>query len=152
MRTKFQSAFTLIEIMVVVSIMGICMAVGVPAFVRALHKEGMRKAQSDLLQACKAARGQAIIEAHPVDLTFHPLEGTFEVSGAFPTAKLGDQIGIDLLGVNEIQYEREETARVRFYPNGTSDEFVIVIHDIRGGMVKISLDPVTALADIENVR
>ncbi|HXR05695.1 MAG TPA: type II secretion system protein, partial [Candidatus Acidoferrum sp.] len=42
-------AFTLIEILVVVGIIGLTLTMGVPAFVRALHKEGMRKAESDLL-------------------------------------------------------------------------------------------------------
>jgi len=45
-------AFTLIEILIVVGIIGLTLTMGVPAFVRAMHKEGMRKAQSDLLEAC----------------------------------------------------------------------------------------------------
>ena len=48
--------FTMIELMVVIAIMAITLTIGVPAFVRALHKEGMRKAQSDLLEACQKAR------------------------------------------------------------------------------------------------
>jgi hypothetical protein len=58
-------------------------------------------------------------------------------------------VDIDLLGVNEISYEQEESARVRFYPNGTSDEFIIVIHSLKdGSRCTITLDPVTALAEV----
>ena len=44
-------AFTLIEIMIVVAIIGIVMAMGVPSVVRTMEKEGMRKAISDIVEA-----------------------------------------------------------------------------------------------------
>jgi prepilin-type N-terminal cleavage/methylation domain-containing protein len=72
-----QGGFTLIEILIVVGIIGLTLTLGVPAFVKALQKEGMRKAQSDLLEACKNARGEAILKAAPQDLIFRPLDKTF---------------------------------------------------------------------------
>ncbi|MGA3180956.1 MAG: type II secretion system protein [Verrucomicrobiota bacterium] len=143
-----QGGFTLIEILIVVGIIGLTLTLGVPAFVKALQKEGMRKAQSDLLEACKNARGEAILKAAPQDLIFRPLDKTFSAPGGI-SAALPESVDIDLLGVNEISYEQEESARVRFYPNGTSDEFIIVIHSLKdGSRCTITLDPVTALAEV----
>jgi len=51
-------AFTLIEILIVVGIMGLTLTMGVPAFVRALHKEGMRKARSDLPRSLPESAGR----------------------------------------------------------------------------------------------
>jgi general secretion pathway protein H len=143
-----EGGFTLIEILIVVGIIGLTMTLGVPAFVKAMQKEGMRKAQSDLLEACKNARGAAILHATPQDLVFEPLDKSFQAPGG-RRATLPESVAIDLLGVNEIAYDQEESARVRFYPNGTSDEFIIVISSLKdGSQCTITLDPVTALAEV----
>ena len=46
--SRCRRGFTLLEIMVVVAIMGLIMAMGVPSILSALKKDGMRKAVSDL--------------------------------------------------------------------------------------------------------
>ena len=59
-------AFTLIEIMVCVAIMGLIMAMGLPSVLAALKKDGMRKALSDLNDCCQNARQEAIMQSHTV--------------------------------------------------------------------------------------
>jgi prepilin-type N-terminal cleavage/methylation domain-containing protein len=157
-RPKFSLAgrgrlgFTLIEIMVVVAIMGLTFAIGMPAFVHAFKREGMRKTEKDLLDACRQARAEAIMKNQTVDLVFHPIDRTFEVPGVFPMAQLPDDVMIDIMGVNFIQYERAEIAHVHFFPNGTSDEFTMLLHSTQGEYRKYSLDTVTALAVVETIR
>jgi prepilin-type N-terminal cleavage/methylation domain-containing protein len=143
--------FTLIEIMMVVAILGLTLAMGMPSFIKTMKREGMRKAQMDLMEACREARRTAILTAQPVYLVFHPTEGSFEVAGQFQS-KFPDDIHIDILGVNFLQMEREETARIRFNPNGTSDEFTIVIHSDDQSSIKLTLEPITALAQVEALR
>jgi prepilin-type N-terminal cleavage/methylation domain-containing protein len=143
-----EGGFTLIEILIVVGIVGLTLTLGVPAFVKALHKEGMRKAQSDVLEALKNARGDAILKAKEADLVFNPQDKSFSVPGG-TNGTLPQSVTIDLLAVNEISYEQEPSARVRFYANGTSDEFTIVMHSMKDGSIcTITLDPVTALAEV----
>jgi prepilin-type N-terminal cleavage/methylation domain-containing protein len=146
------AGFTLIEIMIVVAIMGLTFSIGLPSFVHAFKREGMRKVEKDLLDACREARAEAIMKDHPVDLVFHPIDRTFEVPGVFPQAQLPDDVTIDILGVNFIQKESEDIARIRFYPTGTSDEFTILLHSTAGEYRKYSLDTVTALTVIEVVK
>jgi type II secretory pathway pseudopilin PulG len=147
------AAFTLIEILVVVGIIGLTLTMGVPAFVRALHKEGMRKAQSDLLEACQKARGGAIINAKPQELIINPAEGSFEAPGAFPRTLLPNGVTIGLISVNDIEREHDDVVVVRFFPKGTSDDFTIVLRNDRdGSQWSLTLDPVTALADISTSR
>ncbi len=146
-------AFTLIDILIVVGIMGLVLTMGVPAFVRALHKEGMRKAQSDFLEACQKARGGAIINAKPQELIIKPAERSFEAPGAFPLTVLPDGVSIEEITVNDLRREEDDVVVVRFFPKGTSDDFLIVIHSEQdGSRCAISLDPVTALADISISR
>jgi len=75
--------FTLIEIMIVVSIMGLIMAMSVPFIHNLYHKEALRKAVSDIVEVCSNARAMAIMHSTRTEVIFHPKEGTFSVSGSF---------------------------------------------------------------------
>jgi len=172
MRFPERAGFTLIEIMIVISILAIVLATGVPAMLRTMQKEGLRKAEADLLEACAQARAQAILSGTPMDLVIRAEDSAITVGpsqGARPsddwgvsedvpdrprrraaqgyTAKLEQDIGIRMLSVNFKDHMEFPEARVRFFPNGTSDEFTIVIFSNQGTRV-ISLDVVTALADV----
>ena len=146
-------AFTLIEILVVVGIIGLTLTMGVPAFVRALHKEGMRKAQSDLLEACQKARAGAIINARPQNLIIRPVDRTFEAPGAFPLTALPEGVSIGAISLNDLVVEHDDVVVVRFFPKANCDDFSMVIHsDQDGSQCTITLDPVTGLAELTTTR
>jgi len=67
------------------------------------------------------------------------------------SARLSDKIAIELMEVNfQDQLEFEE-ARVRFHPNGTSDEFkMLLVRPETGERRLITLEVVTALVDVES--
>jgi len=144
--------FTLIEIMMVVAIIGLTLMMGLPAFLHATQREGMRKAEYDVVTACQEARRAAIMNNQRTDLVFHPLDGTFEVPGAFKMARLPVDVSIDTMGVNFIESKNLEQANVHFFPNGTSDEFTILLHSNGGQMIEIDLDTIAALPVIKNIR
>ncbi len=173
--------FTLIELMVVVAIMGIVLAMGIPAIHEALHREELTQGVRDVMEACSHARAQAILQDVVAEVRFHPQTGHFEVgaaprdassttgsaapapvsgvsaspaspapegrSGAGFSAQLSDRLRIEMLDVNFIEFKDAELARVRFYPNGTSDEFTMILHSDTGEWRKISLEVVTGLVD-----
>jgi Tfp pilus assembly protein FimT len=66
-------------------------------------------------------------------------------------ARLDGEVAVTLVEVNFKDQMKEEQARVRFFPNGTSDDFTVVLES-RAGVRKISLDAVTGLADLEVLR
>ena len=74
---RFRRAFTLIEIMIVVALIGLIAAMGMPAIMKALEKEGMRKAVGDLTDVCASARAKAIFANETVAVVFHPGEKSF---------------------------------------------------------------------------
>jgi prepilin-type N-terminal cleavage/methylation domain-containing protein len=145
-------AFTLIEVMMVVAIIGLTLMMGLPSFLRVIHREGMRKAEYELIEACKEARRAAIMSNQTAKLIIHPIQRTFEVPGAYPQKELPNDVIIDILGVNFIQLEGADEAVVNFSPKGFSDEFTIVMHAPGGVPVKIYLDTVTALPQVEDLR
>jgi Tfp pilus assembly protein FimT len=140
----------LIEIMMVVAIIGLTLVMGIPSFLRVIRRDGMRKLEYDLLGACKDARRAAIMGNQPVDLVIHPRNRTIDMPGG-KQETIPDEVVIDVLGVNFIDLEQADSARIRFFPNGTSDEFTILVHSSTT-YVKIYLDTITALPVVENIR
>lgn len=143
-------AFTLIEIMIVIAIMALVLAVGVPSIFRAAERDSLRATVNGIIEACSMARAQAILTGQVQELVIRPLEGTVTAPGMSEPVVIAKNVQIELLGVNFVELQTAEEARVRFFPNGTSDEFTIVLRSDKNEWRKISLDIITALADVES--
>jgi Tfp pilus assembly protein FimT len=152
----------LIEIMIVVAIIGLIAAMGLPSMIMALHKEGLRKAVSDLQDVCSQARSQAIFRNQKMAVVFHPAEKRFEVEGALggstdassgkvTATTLPDGVELAMLDINLQDYGASEWARVFFYPNGTSDEMTVVMHS-KDEWRKITLEFSTGLTFVSDVN
>lgn len=151
-------AFTLLELMVVVAIIGMIMAVGAPTLYKVLKKEGFRKAVGDMMDACSAARSRAILSQQTTELVFHPREKTCEVTGGASggwggwatKVNFGDDVTIEGLGVNWMDYTDSDVARVRFFPDGKCDEMELVLYDNKTGERRgITLELTTGLATLD---
>ena len=85
-------------------------------------------------------------------------------AGAEPSAKLprhsarpfnghlDEDVTIEMLDVNFVELRDEPEAHVRFHPNGTADEFTIVMRIGAAAVRKISVDVVTGLPTLEVLR
>jgi prepilin-type N-terminal cleavage/methylation domain-containing protein len=196
LRRHKAGAFTLIELMVVVGIIGIILGIAVPSIYRQWHPDSMIKATKDFMDACNEARASAILSGTEAYLEIRAAErrvsvvggggagvrgietiagprntlesksvsgenwrmGDRNTSSSLPPApseggltsfKISDKIMIEGLGINGEDWTEDEIARVRFYPNGTSDEFSIVLLSEKGERRNIWLDVVTAMPDFE---
>jgi len=170
-----RGAFTLVEIMIVVGIIAVVTAMAMPGFVQMLRKEPMRKAVSDIVDACTAARAQAILQGVPAEVTIRA-DGSISVSqvgtnatdrarmnthsepnrvgetgASLFSARLHDDIVVTLLYVNLKNRMDADQTKVHFYPNGTSDDFTIVLES-KSGIRKVSLECVTGLPTVEAIR
>ena len=61
------------------------------------------------------------------------------------------QVGFTSIWVKFESLVESSEARIRFYPNGTSDEFTAILTAAEG-QTKVSTDVVTGLADSEPLR
>jgi prepilin-type N-terminal cleavage/methylation domain-containing protein len=163
-RPRLRAGFTLIEIMVVVGLIGLLMGMGAPTLFRMLHREGFSKTVSEVVEVCNAARAQAILQGAVTEVVFHPQERRCELgagvteglarSGApgrsAVAVQFGDAVSIEMLDVNLFEYKDAAVARVRFFPNGTSDELTLILRSDRNEWRKISLEITTALASVDS--
>lgn len=143
------------EIMMVVAIMGLVMAMGMPSIISNGKKAGMRKAVSDLTEICKNAREHAILTGQRTSVTFSPADGKFNMDGGggpykLASAVLPDEVKFAMLDINVQDYLSSPWAKVFFNPNGTSDEMVVVLVSA-GEYKKISLEFSTALTFVSDV-
>ncbi len=164
---RLTSAFTLIEIMLVVALIALISTTAIPAIYQLSKKEGMRRAVQDLLDVCENARAQAVFSGKAVAIVFYPLERRFGISGspmasvdpatgeakAGPVAAPGtgltggipENITLEMLDVNQSEYKDSETAVVWFYPNGTCEELTINYRSEKGEFRWIKLEPATSM-------
>lgn len=172
---RLEQAFTLLEIMMVVAIIGLMMTMSVPAILRTMHQEPLRKAVNDVLNICSHARAQAILRGVTTTVVFHPRSGDVMLAGiattnstdgfaptgettttaanasALNSAHFDDSVAIDMLDVNLSEYKDASEALVRFFPDGTSDEMTLIIHS--GGQYrKITLEVTTGLGSVETIQ
>ena len=157
---KLSRAFTLIEIMVVIAIIGLVAAMGMPSLIRAVQKEGMRKALSDFQDVCFTARERAIFSKQKTSVLIHPAAGDFSVDGAtagtmnhgkVAAGLLPADIKFAMLDIFRQDYLESDWARIFFYPDGTCDESVVVFLG-RGESEKITLDYATATPIVSDVN
>jgi prepilin-type N-terminal cleavage/methylation domain-containing protein len=171
--TSLRRAFTLIEIMIVVAIMGIVMAMSVPMVYKVWRKAPMRQAVKDIVEVCSHARARAIMQGTITEVILHPRENRVELAGASSaphtanaqgveaplgasaasgsglSAQLSSDIIIETLDVNMsgVEFNDYDQVRIRFYPNGVSDEMRMILFDGRNRM-GIELEITTALANV----
>ncbi len=141
--------------MIVIAIMGIVVTAGIPMMWKMLAKDQMAKAVNDVIEGCKTARDRAILHNRPYEFIVrnrNEHEAEFDVEAAkikdpsglaFPGSDtairepgslvgefprmLGSDVIVELIAVNFIDHMGAGEAHVRFYPNGTSDEFTVVL-------------------------
>ncbi len=166
-----RAAFTLIEIMIVVAIIGLIAAMSIPSILQSFRKDGMRKILSEVQQLLNDARTRAIYSNRTTEIVFHPAEKRLELAdapmdtspapltgapannpgstpppqGAPGSVTLPNNVDIAMLDINLLDYGASEVAYVRFFPNGTCDELTLVLHS-GDAWQKITLEFSTALA------
>jgi type II secretion system protein H len=143
-------AFTLIEIMIVVAIIGLMAAISVPSLLAVLQKDGMRKAVGDVTDLLRDARTQAILNGQNTSVSFRPADNRLD-SSIGKSVTLPDGIAMEGIGINLMDFSQTEESRVWFFPNGTCDELTLVLHS-GDDWRKITLEFSTALATAEPLK
>jgi prepilin-type N-terminal cleavage/methylation domain-containing protein len=157
-------AFTLIELMITLGIIGIVAVLGVPTLVRIFHKEALRQSVSDIIEVAANARALAIQRGEMAELNFNIEGRTVSMSGGGggggegsgpvtardrSSAQWSDSVALEMLDINFIEHKDAPQATVRFFPNGTCDELTLILKNDRNEYRMISWEVTTGLASVE---
>jgi len=125
-----QRAFTLIELLMVLAIIGVAAAITVPSFVRSIRGNRLRVAARTVVMAGRYARSMAIVKQQEFALVFDLENATVTVRGVVSTAPsdTGDETeeGVDIIEDEEVgavsdTAEGEEAPEVTSMFMGSSD-------------------------------
>lgn len=136
--TGVRAGFTLIEIMIVVAILGIVLAISLPVVHQKRKSAPMVETVKTLREVCSHARARAIFSGRRTQVVFRPYERTFSLSGgggemprggrkSSTSGRFHDDVRLEMLDINLMDFRDQELAVVNFYANGTCDEMVIIL-------------------------
>lgn len=163
--------FTLTELMMVLAVIGLVLGFGLPAIMRWQPDRSINRTVSELVDVFNTARARAVLGGNTTTVVFKPRQRLVLVEGAGPapgsaetrpafaglpglrsTMRLPDNVYIEMLDVNFVEFKDAEECRVRFFPNGTCEELTLVLRSDDGRFVKLWLELTTALPVIEHLR
>ena len=133
-RTK--SGFTLIELLAAMTIMGMVLAVAIPASMRFYESIQYRQAVRDVITVLGSARYAAVNTGRAQDVVINPK--TNEVRLNNKRTQLPE--GLNLVVTTAREVNREDEGVIRFYPEGGSSGGGIDIERPGADGVRISVD------------
>jgi len=137
--------------MIVVALIGLMAAMGLPPMLKTLQKDGIRKAVADVTTLLGDARSAAILKGKDdTYVSFHPADNRLD-SSIGKSVTLPDGVAMEAIGIDLQDFSESEESRVHFHPDGTCQELTLVLHageDWR----KITLEFSTSLASAEVLK
>ena len=135
-RKKSGRAFTLVELVVVISIVGLLLAASIPASVRFYESIQYRQAIRDVIIALGSARYKAINSGRAQDVLINPETKVVRLNTKVYQLPADFRIVVN----SAAEINRDTAAVFRFYPDGGSSGGDIEIAQPSGAGVKISVD------------
>lgn len=171
--------FTLIELLVSIAIGLIILGLAVPVL-REIRRPPLVQATKDFLDACVHARARAIMEGAPTQLVIR--DGGAELSvemapegvvgatnGVSPESVLSalesgagrssfsrriddPEVAFEAINVNHRSFMDAPATAVRFYPNGTADDFEAILSWRRTEARRLTIEAMTGIAEVASVK
>ena len=161
-------AFTLVELMVVLAVLGLIIGISIPSFRSFFKKAPLEQAISDVEGMCRQARSDAIINKRTIELVLNDSEESVVLRSAARTvmgvdpetggeANLVEQgevldrveLAADLQIIEPLEEDFVGLLELRFYPNGTAEPVDLRVTDGNEAYI-LSLDPVTGHTTVVN--
>jgi general secretion pathway protein H len=136
-RLQSRSGFTLVELAVAMAIVGLLLAVSVPASVRFYDSMQYRQAVRDVLTTLASARFKAVTTGRAQDVALNPGDNVLRSSEG--AQRLPADFNIVVHSAREVKQDAQGGV-IRFYPEGGSSGGDIEIAQSNGSGVRISVD------------
>lgn len=170
-RRHCKSAFTLLEILLVVLVIGILAGAFLPPAIESIEGVRLRAATRDVISLTRYARARAVLDQRPVALLYDrdggvvellqlpPQDLPFSLLMDAPPARLLDAPGLGGEGIRSLRRRQlsafvtvqevrgaeleGDTWFVVFQPSGMTDPHTVVLRDNRGDLMRIVVNGMT---------
>lgn len=149
MKKNFQKnikGFTLLEIIIVILVIAIIMAVGVPKIFKGIESTKSRNLLSDIVMFLRKTRMEALSNSETIKVSIKLQEGLFEADNG-KTFSIPVDSGISIDVEDEYIYTDIEETSFTFYPNGMASGAKLMVLNEDDKMAIIIVDPLTGLAN-----
>ncbi|KZX55056.1 hypothetical protein A3709_08655 [Halioglobus sp. HI00S01] len=130
------AGFTMVELLVAIAIVGLLMAVSVPATLNFYESVQYRQAVRDVITTLGTARQRALDTGQALDVAFDPERMTFGLGDDQRPLPEGFNLGVSTAA----EVNRKGIGIIRFYPEGNSSGGDVVLESPTGRGVRISVD------------
>ena len=135
-RQKNHSGFTIVELLIAITIVGLVMAASIPASVRFYESMQYRQAIRGVTTTLLSARYKAVNSGKAQDVSINPDTNTVRLNGR--TTQLPAAFSIVVHAARELNRDGEGV--FRFYPEGGSSGGDVEIARSNGSGVRITVD------------
>lgn len=141
---SISSAFTLIEVLLVIVVMGIVAAIAMPSFVHSIQGQRLSTAARTLTTVARYARSMAVLKQTDLALTFNLANGQVDlVSSNTSLPSFSREVnGVRLqdVTIEGADPVTEGTCSVPFLRNGVCVPFAVTIADRHGNLCVLKVD------------
>jgi len=140
---RVPTGFTLVELMLVLTIIGIVVAVGVPSMAKSIRGNRLRLAASTVVKAGRYARSMAIMRQQEVRLAFNVGDGRVEVGGI---GDAGFDRRLDGIKISRIEADgvapgpEDKSVTITYSRIGRCTPYVVTLADERNKTMTINVD------------
>jgi prepilin-type N-terminal cleavage/methylation domain-containing protein len=148
MKKQSQSGVTLIEMLIVVTIIGVIAGVSFPALTSGLAGVRLSSAAGSAASFLTAAMNRVERRETPAAIVITPKENQMAVF----TAVSGDRPDQKLEMPQGITIEGDEPRRFLLQPGGAFPRITLVLRNEKGARRSVRIDPATGVPDIRRVE
>ena len=158
------SAFTLIELSIVVFIVAMVMAISAPAFLRSYNSALLGETARTFATTCQLARLQAVTKQANAVLHVDVDRQTFWLTQTvktddeaandltLKTYRLGPRVTLVSAELVDGRAKADKYVEAQFYPNGTCDALAVVFRGTERNALVANLDPITCKATAAMIK
>ena len=140
---KFRQAFTLVELLLVLAIIGIVTAITIPNFVQSMKGNRLRVATRTVVKSGRYARSIAVLKQVPITVTFDLTNSTVSVKGGEGNDNLTrrlDGVKIESIRTGEDDSFNSDAFSVVYHTNGRCQPYTLRIVDGDGNASEVQVD------------